>query len=76
MDTFPFESWEEAFAAAIDTGVGYFTFGPGGNTGTYVLVVLGFVTMIGILISWVRFEDRRLDEHARRLSARGDTDAR
>lgn len=75
MDTFPFETWEEAIEAAVETGVGYFTFGPGGNTGTVVLVALGFVTMIVIFVYWMRFEDRRLNEHARRLSARGDNDA-
>ena len=46
MDTFPFETWEEASTAAVETGVGYFTFGPGGNTATYVLVALGFVVMV------------------------------
>ena len=72
MDTFPFETWEEAFDAAVETGVGYFTFGPGGNTGTYVLTALGFVVMIVILFAWMRFEDGRLNEHARRLAAGGD----
>jgi hypothetical protein len=72
MDTFPFETWEEASDAAVETGVGYFTFGPGGNTGTYVLVALGFVVMIVILVAWMRFEDERLNEHARRLVAGGD----
>lgn len=72
MDTFPFESWEEATEAAVDSGLGYFTFGPGGNTATYVLTFLGFLTMIVILITWIRFEDRRLTEHARRLAAGGE----
>ena len=72
MDTFPYETWDEAFEAAVNDGAGYFTFGPGGNTATYVLTVLGFVTMIVILVSWIRFEDRKLNEHARRLSSRGD----
>jgi len=72
MDTFPFETWDEASDAAVETGAGYFTFGPGGNTGTYVLVTLGFVVMVVILIAWMRFEDGRLNEHARRLAAGGD----
>lgn len=72
MDTFPFETWDEASDAAVETGVGYFTFGPGGNTGTYVLVTLGFVVMVVILIAWMRFEDGRLNDHARRLAAGGD----
>ena len=72
MDTFPYETWDEAFDAAVNEGAGYFTFGPGGNTGTYVLTVLGFLTMIFILVYWMRFEDRTLNEHVRRLSSRGD----
>lgn len=67
MDTFPFESWEEAMTAAQETGAAYFTFGPGGNTATIVLTILGFLVMMWALIAWVVAEDRELAEHAKRL---------
>lgn len=67
MDSFPFESWEEAIAAAIETGAGYFTFGPGGNLGIYILTALGFLAMVITIVAGIRFEDRRLVAHAARL---------
>ena len=67
MDSFPFESWEEAISAAVDSGAGYFTFGPGGNLGTYVMVALGFIAMVVTIIAGIRLEDRRLAAHAARL---------
>jgi hypothetical protein len=68
VDTFPFDSWEEAIAAATESGAGYFTFGPGGNTATYILTVVGLVVTVIVLVAFVRNEDRRLESHARRLS--------
>ncbi len=68
MDTFPYDSWEEATQAALESGAGYFTFGPGGNTGTYVIVALGFIAMLVTIVAGIRLEDRRLAEHAARLS--------
>lgn len=67
MDTFPFESWEEAIAAAQEAGAGYFTFGPGGNTATIVLTLLGFLAMAATIVAGIVQEDRRLTERARRL---------
>ena len=67
MDTFPYESWEEATNAALDTGAGYFTFGPGGNTATIVLVALGFIVMVVTIVAGMISEDRRLVAHAARL---------
>lgn len=75
MDTFPYESWEDATSAALDSGAGYFTFGPGGNAGTYILVALGFIAMIVVFVAFVRLEDRRLVEHAVRLAPGGDNNA-
>ena len=76
MDTFPYESWEEATTAALDSGAGYFTFGPGGNTATVVLVVLGFIVMVVTIVGGIMSEDKRLNAHAARLRAGGDGDGR
>lgn len=76
MDTFPFESWEEATTAALDSGAGYFTFGPGGNTATIVLVALGFIVMVVAIVGGIISEDKRLNAHAVRLRAGGDGDGR
>lgn len=67
MDTFPYESWDEAIAAAQELGAGYFTFGPGGNTATIILTVLGFLAMAATIVAGMVLEDRRLNEHAQRL---------
>lgn len=67
MDTFPFESWDEAITAAQELGAGYFTFGPGGNTATIVVTVLGFLAMVATIAAGIVQEDRRLTEHAQRL---------
>ena len=76
MDTFPYESWEEATTAALDSGAGYFTFGPGGNTATIVLVALGFIVMMVTIVGGMMSEDKRLNAHAARLRAGGDGDGR
>lgn len=76
MDTFPYESWEEATTAALDSGAGYFTFGPGGNTATIVLVALGFIVMVVTIVGGIISEDKRLNAHAARLSAGGNGDGR
>lgn len=67
MDTFPFDSWEEAIAAAQEMGAGYFTFGPGGNTATIIVTLLGFLAMIVTIVAGIVLEDRSLNEHAQRL---------
>ena len=72
MDTFPYESWEEATTAALDSGAGYFTFGPGGNTATIVLVALGFIVMVVTIVGGIMSEDKRLNDHAARLRAGGN----
>lgn len=64
MDSFPYDSWEEAQAAA-EQSVGYFTFGPGGNTATYVIVALAILLSVGFLAYLTANEDR----HMRGLAA-------
>jgi len=66
---------------------GFFTFGPGGalnadhpqtnpfwlgaSTGTIILTILGFVVFIVVMVSWVRFENGKLQRQAERLRATG-----
>lgn len=67
MDTFPYESWDEASQAARDLGEGFFTFGPGGNTATVILTILGAIAMVVALALWVITEKRNLDIHVKRI---------
>lgn len=69
MDTFPYDSWEAAGAAARESGEGFFTFGPGDNFATVLLVVLMIVVTVLAFVFWVRTEDRKLTEQAERLRA-------
>ena len=67
MNTFPYESWEAALEAADGT-TGYFTWGPGGNTMSYVLAILGIaVSVIAAILVTVR-EDKLLNDAADRLA--------
>jgi hypothetical protein len=65
MDTFPYESWAEAQEAA--GAEGYFTFGPGDNAATIVLVAIAFVLMVFVFVWWMRLEDRKLRDQAERI---------
>jgi hypothetical protein len=67
MDTFPYGSWEEAQGVA--GGEGFFTLGPGDNFATIAMVVIAFVLMVGVFVSWMRAEDRKLRDQADRLTA-------
>ncbi len=71
MNTFPFDSWAEAAAAAVESGAGYFTWGPGGNAGTIGLTILGFLFMLATIVAGVTFEDARLREQADKLNNTG-----
>ncbi len=71
MDTFPYESWDEALAAAQEAGEGFFTFGPGGNTATVILTILGAAVMVATLVLFVTTERKNLDEHVRRIKEEG-----
>ena len=67
MNTFPYDSWEAALEAADGT-TGYFTWGPGGNTASVVLAIIGIaVSVIGAVIITAR-EDKILNEAADRLA--------
>jgi hypothetical protein len=64
IDSFPFDEWSEDIAA-------FWTFGPQGSAGTYVLTVLGCILMVGALIGWVWLENRKLAAQAALLRAAG-----
>ena len=68
MDTFPYETWDEALANA--GAEGYFTFGPGGNFATIVLTIIGIIVMIAVYVTLVTTEDKRLREQVERLQQR------
>ncbi|MGI9599509.1 MAG: hypothetical protein ACR2QK_25315 [Acidimicrobiales bacterium] len=71
MDTFPYDSWEEALAAAQEAGEGFFTFGPGGNTATVILTILGVLAMVATVLAFVFTEKRNLEEHVERIRNEG-----
>jgi hypothetical protein len=64
FDSFPYEKFSENVK-------GFWTFGPGGSTGTYILTVLGIALMIIAFVAWVRLEDRKLSAQAALLRAAG-----
>lgn len=64
MNTFPYDTWEEA----LEAGGGYFTWGPGSNTASYVLAILGIVLTIAWTLWIVGFEKRTLDHAASELN--------
>lgn len=69
MDTFPYESWDEAVAAAAaDGSAPYFTFGVG--TTLTILTILGILMSISIGIYLVTNEARHLNHAADRLAAK------
>jgi hypothetical protein len=65
IDSFPFDEWNLEEISA------FWTFGPGGSTGTYVMTVLGIIVMVGALIGWVWLENRKLTAQAALLRAAG-----
>lgn len=69
MNTFPYESWQEALADA-DGSSGYFTFGPGGNTASWVLALLGIALTAGWMMWVVQNERRHLNAASDRLDAK------
>ena len=67
MDTAPDsvdQGWSDQVAA-------YFTFGPGGTAGVWVLTILGITLMAASLIAWFYVEDQKLRAQAERLRAGG-----
>ena len=69
MDTFYYDSWEAAIEAADGT-TGYFTWGPGGNTASVILAILGIVVSVGAAFLMTTREDKLLNHAADRLAAK------
>ena len=65
IDSFPYEEWN------LDEIAGFWTFGPGDSTGTYVLTVLGLLAFVVSLIGFFVLESRKLNAQAAVLRAAG-----
>jgi hypothetical protein len=64
FDAFPFDEWSEDIS-------GFWTFGPGSSTGTYILTALGVGVMIIAFIGFVMLENRKLAHQQATLQASG-----
>ena len=64
FDTFPYEEWSEDIA-------GFWTWGPGNSTGTYILTALGVAVMIIAFVGFVMLESRKLARQEAALKASG-----
>jgi hypothetical protein len=64
IDSFPYERWSEEISA-------FWTFGPAGSTGTWVLTVLGILAMLAAFVGWVWVENRKLTAQRDALRAAG-----
>ncbi|MCY4423069.1 MAG: hypothetical protein OXC06_08375 [Acidimicrobiaceae bacterium] len=67
MNTFPYDSWEAALEAADGT-TGYFTWGPGGNTASVVLAIIGIAISVLMAVMITAREDKLLNAAADRLA--------
>jgi hypothetical protein len=64
FDTFPYDEWGEDIA-------GFWTWGPGSSTGTYILTALGVAVMLIAFIGFVVLENRKLAHQQATLQASG-----
>lgn len=69
MDTFPYESWEDALTAAAENGEGYFTFGPGSSAAMWVITIIGIALMAAFLAWLFAHENKELNAAAARYAA-------
>ena len=67
FDTFPYDEWSEDIA-------GFWTWGPGNSTGTYILTAIGIAVMFVAFIGFVRLESRKLAHQEATLKASGALD--
>jgi len=71
MDTFPYDTWAEAFEAANADGTGntgYFTWGPGGNTASVILAILGIAVFLYYMVVFTMREDQHQQAAVARLA--------
>jgi hypothetical protein len=64
FDAFPYDEWSEDIA-------GFWTYGPGDSTGTWILTVFGVAVMLVALIGFVVLENRKLARQEATLKASG-----
>ena len=64
FDTFPYDEWSDSIA-------GYWTWGPGSSTGTYILTALGIIVMFIAFVGFFVLENRKLAHQAATLQASG-----
>ena len=64
FDTFPYDEWGEDIA-------GFWTWGPGNSTGTYILTALGIAVMFIAFVWFFVLENRKLAHQEATLKASG-----
>jgi hypothetical protein len=64
FDAFPYDEWSEDIA-------GFWTFGPGSSTGTYIMTALGIIVMFIAFIWFFVLENRKLAHQQATLQASG-----
>jgi ABC-type enterobactin transport system permease subunit len=67
FDTFPYDEWSEDIA-------GFWTWGPGNSTGTYILTAIGIAAMLVAFVGFFVLENRKLDHQEAALKASGALD--
>ena len=67
MDTAP-DSLNDGWSDQISA---YWTWGPGGSTGTWILTILGIILMVVALVAWFYVEDQKMKAQVKRLRASG-----
>lgn len=64
FDAFPYDEWSEDIS-------GFWTFGPGSSTGTYIMTALGIAAMFVAFIWFFVLENRKLAHQQAALQASG-----
>jgi uncharacterized membrane protein len=67
MDTAP-DSLNDGWTDQISA---YWTWGPGGSTGTWILTILGIILMVVAFVAWFYVEDQKMQAQVKRLRASG-----
>ncbi len=67
MDTAP-DSLNDGWSDQISA---YWTWGPGGSTGTWILTILGIILMVVAFVAWFYVEDQKMKAQVKRLRASG-----